>query len=166
MLALQKAMLRLATCLLEKGANVDGTDSNGQTILSFCLIRRYSHGLHLLLLYASEKGRVDIVVQITSTFMSIGSIVNKPDREGQTALMLASQGGFAETVQLLLESARTRNHLSNMLHQRDNEGKTALMIALQNGHEETVRLLSSEYTALKRTAQVHLDQRHHPRKRR
>ena len=61
-------------------------------------------------------------------------VVNLPNKDGVTSLIVAAHNGHTETVSLLLQRGANVN-------QQDIDGRTSLMMASQNGHTETVLLL-------------------------
>jgi ankyrin repeat protein len=78
---------------------------------------------------------VDSVNPDKSTSLEHGAKVDAKDANGRTALIYASSGPFAETVELLLNNGAEVNL------QGSAEGFTALMMAAAEGHVEVVRLL-------------------------
>ncbi len=64
-----------------------------------------------------------------------GVEVNKYARNGGTALMLASQNGYAEVIRLLLA------HSDVVANRTSTEGRSALWFASQRGHGAVVSLL-------------------------
>ncbi|NGX62620.1 MAG: hypothetical protein KR126chlam6_00018 [Candidatus Anoxychlamydiales bacterium] len=61
-----------------------------------------------------------------------GADVNKPkDRDGQKPLMIATQNGYTQIMEILIANGANVNA-------KDNEGVTALMYAVRNGHEDIV----------------------------
>ena len=65
-----------------------------------------------------------------------GAIINHQEEEGQTALILAANGGHKTTVMELIANGAMINH-------QDKRGHTALMAAANKGHETTVEHLSN-----------------------
>ena len=68
------------------------------------------------------------------TYIRAGINVNAKDRDGSTALMIASERGDAEVVKLLLENGADPNA-------GDTSGYTALMFASYSGDLEIAKLL-------------------------
>ena len=56
----------------------------------------------------------------------------------KTALMFASQGGWRDIVELILDHPRCQNIHINA---KDQQGNTALMLANSRGHNDVVKLL-------------------------
>ncbi|KAK4160704.1 ankyrin repeat-containing domain protein [Cladorrhinum sp. PSN259] len=108
-----KVVVRL---LLEKGANIEATDSNGRTALSWATLKGHEPVVRLLL----EQG-ADVEME------SIYS--------GRTLLLWAAQNGHEAVVRLLLEQGADIE-VKNIYN-----GQTPLLWAAQNGHEVVVRLL-------------------------
>jgi ankyrin repeat protein len=96
--------------LLDNGADVDARDKYG-----FCMIP-----------FTLEKDGKEALKELEKNVH-----IN-----GWTALMYASQKGYAEIVKLLIEKGANVNA-------KDDRGFTALMLASQNGHKEIVELLKS-----------------------
>jgi len=108
--------------LLNKGANVNAQNYNGNTAL----------------ILASSNGRTEIVEMLLK-HPKID--VNLNDASGYTALMWASNMGHTEIVVMLLEKGADVN--ANM-----ELGWTALMMANQNGHTEIVNMLEQKMKAI------------------
>lgn len=79
---------------------------------------------------AAMRGDTAAVLQMVER----GVDVNALDKEGRTALQLASFDGFDEVVKLLLQRGADATHVDSM-------GRTALMFASTGPHLETVKLL-------------------------
>ena len=74
-----------------------------------------------------------------SVLIKLGANINYIHTEnGGTALMLASQNGHYQVVELLLKKHAHVNHQTQ-------DGVTALMLASQNGHYQVVELLLKEH---------------------
>ena len=71
---------------------------------------------------------------VIARFFAEGSDINKRDRYGQTALMLAAQHGRAEVVRILLEHGADLDVTAKY-------GLSALMLAVSNGHTEVAKQL-------------------------
>lgn len=84
----------------------------------------------LLLFSSACSGNYEGVVSI----LELGVDSNSQDESGNTALMFASEGGYAEIAELLLESGANSNL-------KDRDGNTALLYASLGGHIEVVELL-------------------------
>ena len=63
--------------------------------------------------------------------------IDQKDSDGNTPLMIASDGGFEEIVNILLDAGADR-------HQVNNNDENALMIACKNGYLDVVRELLKE----------------------
>jgi ankyrin repeat protein len=99
--------------LLEHGANLEGTDNNGNTALT-C---------------AANAGRTNVVQYL----LKQGANRNATNRNGWTALMQAVEAKQLESVRVLLEAGADVN--------RKGPGTTALMIAARESSVEVVRCL-------------------------
>ena len=100
--------------LLEKGADLEAKDDDGQTPL---VVGIQSQGFETVR-YLLERG-ADLEAR---------------DRHGQTPLMVAIQKDILETVNLLLEKGAN-------LEARDNNGHTPLVMAVRSGRVEIVEFL-------------------------
>ncbi|MCP4747143.1 MAG: ankyrin repeat domain-containing protein, partial [Desulfobacteraceae bacterium] len=87
-----------------------------------------------LLLWAAEKGHVDVVNALLS---HPDMDVNQRNDWGRTPLLVAAENGHIEAVKLLL------SHLKIDVNKADRWGRTALSKAVENGHIEAVKLLLS-----------------------
>ena len=102
--------------LLEKNADVNARDDNGETAL----------------LSASGKGGIDVV----RLLLEKGADVHARDKNGRSALMTPSWLGQTDVVRLLLEKGIDVNAA-------DKNGRTALMWASEQGHTEVAELLKN-----------------------
>ncbi len=73
-------------------------------------------------------------MEIINYFLGKGVDVSKADKEGNTALMVASQGKDAKLVEILLSKSKNVNALNE-------KGESALMNAFGNGSAEVVSVL-------------------------
>ena len=103
--------------LLEEGAEIDLTASDGQTPLH----------------QASKNGHIEVA----QLLLEKGADVNATDRGGLTPLYEASKSGHIEVTQLLLKEGADVNA-------DDIYGSTPLQWASWNGHVEVVQLLLKE----------------------
>ena len=107
----------VAMLLAENGADVNITDTNGNTPLIFII---------------HKTGNLEI----TRRLLEKGAAVNTQNRTGETALMYAAWRGHSNIVQLLLE-----NRADVTLKNR--QGDTALGLAESKGYLEIVQILRS-----------------------
>ena len=115
MLAAQKNDAGVVTKLLEKGADVNKANQQGETALKIAL----------------EKNNKEIVKKLLG---AKGIDVNLADKDGSTALMLAAQKNDADVVTKLLEKGADVNKANQ-------QGETALKIALEKNNKEIVERL-------------------------
>ncbi|OAL19817.1 hypothetical protein AYO22_09344 [Fonsecaea multimorphosa] len=102
--------------LNDPGVDVNGSDTNGQSALS----------------YAAENGHEEIVKILLGT----GDVeVDSKDDAGITPLSYAAENGHEEIVKMLLDTGRVA------VSSRCNDGKTPLHLAAKSGNEATVKLL-------------------------
>ncbi|XP_053317381.1 ankyrin repeat domain-containing protein 50 [Spea bombifrons] len=100
--------------LLDNGASVNQSDSNGRTLLA----------------NAAYSGNLDVV----NLLVSRGSDLEIEDTNGQTALTLAARQGHVKVVNCLIGCSANINHC-------DHDGWTALRSAAWGGHTEVVSAL-------------------------
>ncbi|XP_030047623.1 ankyrin repeat domain-containing protein 50 [Microcaecilia unicolor] len=100
--------------LLDNGASVNQTDSNGRTLLA----------------NAAYSGNLDVV----NLLISRGSDLEIEDAHGQTSLTLAARQGHTKVVNCLIGCGSNINHT-------DHDGWTALRSAAWGGHTEVVSAL-------------------------
>jgi len=106
-----------AEYLLNNGANPNARRTTGASPLYFAAFYHHTHIVELLI--NKYKAIIDL-----STF------------DGSTALHVACEHGFADIVQLLINSQANINA-------KMNDGTTAIMLACQNGHLSIVQMLIS-----------------------
>ena len=116
-IAAEKGDLDVATFLIEKGADVNITDANGNTPLIFII---------------NKTGNLEI----TERLLEKGAAVNTQNRSGETALMYAAWRGHINIVRFLLE-----NRADATL--RNRQGDTALTLAESKGYLEIVGMLKT-----------------------
>lgn len=116
-IAAEKGYAEIVLVLVEKGAEVNITDSNGNTPLIFII---------------HKAGNL----QVTRRLLEKGAAVNTQNRTGETALMYAAWRGHSDIVRLLLEN-RADATLKNT------QGDTASALAASKGHLEIVQMLQS-----------------------
>ena len=109
--------------LLERGADVNVRDKDGETAL-------------MIVSWYGKK-------EIAELLIKNGIDINAKDNLGRTALMYASWYGHNEVVKLLLENGADVNA-------QDEDDITALMYAFKNGDKEIIELLKSYETKTKK----------------
>jgi ankyrin repeat protein len=112
--ALRVGYLEVAKCLLERGADVNKANDEGETPLY----------------WASRNGHLEVV----KTLLAAEAEVDKADNVGQTPLHSASYNGHVEVVKTLL-AAEAEVDKTNIL------GGTPLHSVSLNGHVEVVKTL-------------------------
>ncbi len=100
--------------LLAHGAETNGADRNGETVLTL----------------AALLGRTSVV----KTLVEHGAKLNTPNRHGRTALMMAASDGNETLVKYLLKMGAD-------VRLKDAMGETARQAAERRGHVEVVHLL-------------------------
>ena len=128
--------------------------SNGDAIIH----RKNIHGMTTLM-QASESGNPKVVKMLlvalqlrlknikpetlAANNVDIPSQLNRADNpRGYTALLLASEHGHTEVINLLLSTLRNANaDIPTSINQTDYQGNTALIRAAENGNAEVVQLL-------------------------
>lgn len=115
-----EGVVDMVSLLLEFGANVNATNSQGCTPLSL----------------ASTKGHLQVVIQLVST----GAILGKTDTAGRCALVHAARNGHLNIVSYLIscdwmiENSKTETDLTEALQQ-------SLVAASAQGHVDIVEYL-------------------------
>jgi ankyrin repeat protein len=104
--------------LLQKGANVNIADADGNTPL----------------ILASEKDHTDVV----KVLVAAGAKIDAANKEGATPLLLAATNGSAGVVEPLLKAGANVNAF---IETTGNEGLTPLMIASMYGRADVVKVL-------------------------
>jgi ankyrin repeat protein len=150
-LGTQEQVNRSAQLLIENGADVNIRGSDGITLLMDCSYQQdnsyiasslLDHGaeieavnddLRTPLMVACEYGRPNM----TRLLVSRGAQVNKIDKYGRTAMILAILDGYntIEILQILLDAGAEINI-------RDEDGRSALDYARDNNHEVEQFLIS------------------------
>ena len=100
--------------LIGKGANINGKDDRGTT----------------LLMQAADKGHVEAV----KALIEAGAGINEGDNNQWTALICAAENGSVETVKALIGKGAN-------IDAKNTYGDTALMRAAENGNVEVVKAL-------------------------
>lgn len=116
-IAAEKGYAEIVLFLVENGAEVNITDTNGNTPLIFII---------------HKMGNLEI----TRRLLEKGAAVNAQNRTGETALMYAAWRGHSDIVQLLLAY-----HANASLKNR--QGNTALTLAESRGNLKIVQMLQS-----------------------
>ncbi len=116
-IAAEKGYENVVMFLVENGAEVNITDTKGNTPLIFII---------------HKTGNLEI----TRRLIEKGASVNAQNRTGETALMYAAWRGHPDIVRLLLE-----NRADTTVKNR--QGDTALALAESKGHLEIVKMLRS-----------------------
>jgi hypothetical protein len=106
----------LMRLLLERGAEINQANKNGNTAFHFAVSRGHE--------------------EVVSMLLSSGADPSRRGLRGQMALMLASRNGHVALVRLLLRSMGGRG-----LDERDMDGRTALWWACIHGNDDVVRVL-------------------------
>jgi ankyrin repeat protein len=107
---------RIATMLIERGANVNVVNNRGQSALWQAVSRR-------------DEAVVEVLLRA-------GADVNEADNNGDAPLVPAARAGFWSIVMMLVRS----NRLANIDALID-DGKTALWLAVKSGGDEVVEAL-------------------------
>jgi ankyrin repeat protein len=135
--------------LIDRGADLNATDSAGVTALMWAIIGDHKQGeLAEILVHsgadvnvADRIGQTALLLaarhgqeEIAKMLLDYGADVEPKDREGETALQNAAREGYSKIVELLLESGAN-------VDTRTNNKWTPLLSAATNGHGEIVRML-------------------------
>eukprot|EP00057_Strongylocentrotus_purpuratus_P010811 XP_011665285.1 PREDICTED: serine/threonine-protein phosphatase 6 regulatory ankyrin repeat subunit C-like [Strongylocentrotus purpuratus] len=91
---------------------------------------------------AAQEGHLDV----TKYLISQGSLVNREDNEGGSALHTAAHQGHIDVTDYLITQGADVNRGDKdcqvaEVNRRDNDGRNALHLALQNGHLDVVQVL-------------------------
>jgi hypothetical protein len=133
--------------LLDRGAEVDQTDSAGRTALMEAAFGGYTDTARLLIEKGANVNAIDHEGWAPLFFAAFsrrtdaarfllekGADVNAKNKYEDNALIHAAYGGDIDTVGVLLD-----HHAD--VNAKDDSGKTALLEAAREGHIDTVRLL-------------------------
>ncbi|KAI2512192.1 serine/threonine kinase [Fragilaria crotonensis] len=144
----QKGNLDEVLELLREGANVNATNTSGETALILASRNGFADVVKALLKHhgvnvdiKSNNGNTALINASYTGHLSVVSALLKYDRvevnikgeHGSTALIAASWHGHLEVVRALLKHHRVDVNILN------NDGNTALIAASWNGHLEVVR---------------------------
>ena len=127
--------------IAQPNIKINETNNSGFTILMVASIIGSAQIIELLLQAGADpnmsiKTPIDkSILTITETLFNNESHFVGNEAIGQTALMLACEGGHLEVVQLLLKANANPNH------EQEGTGITALIIAAQKGHLDIVQQL-------------------------
>ena len=93
------------------------------------------------LIKASMKGQ-DGMVEL---LLGLGADINKKDKKGNTALLVASRSNYSSTVRVVEMLLEAEGHGRQVAHhdvdQQNQHGDTALMWACEYGHTQVAELL-------------------------
>jgi ankyrin repeat protein len=137
----------LIAALIDRGLDINATDSSGRTALilaaqngraqTVSLLIAHHANLnhqdslhHSALMKAARYGHADIVKQL----IGAGANLALTTETGNTALMLASEAGTTASVNELL-------HVESAVDAKNNVGDTALILAARKGHQDAVAAL-------------------------
>ena len=143
----RKGNYELAQELIEAGANVNASNSPGETPLIVAAMHRdmqlirlfLQHGANVnacnragrtALMYAAQNGDVDIA----QVLLENGTDVSRKTVRGDSVLIMAAHNGYYRMVKFLLDNGANANVTNNA-------GMTALMYAVKKQHTPLVRLL-------------------------
>lgn len=117
---------KLIETILAAGADMKATDNEGNTAFDIVLKKDITK---MMMFSACEKGHYQVV-----RFLLKGPInINLPN--DSSLLILASQNGHHQIVQLLIDEAKLDYNFQNK------DGKTALICATEGGHYSVVSIL-------------------------
>jgi len=116
-----QGQLDLLRLLLNKGADVNRADDEGDTPA-----------------YMAAKARTSIGLEVIRLLVDNGADVNRVNTKGDTAALVAAQMGHLEVLRFLDQNGASLDHVS--LH----DGSTLLYVATVNGRLDVVRFLVSK----------------------
>jgi ankyrin repeat protein len=145
-LSVKKGFADIALYLLEKGADVNGTDYLGNTSLHYAAFYNDSLMAEILLSHGADAnitgndGLTPLMHaayngcnEVIPVLIQNGAIANKPDNIGFTALMYAAQNSKYQTAEILIQNwANCRV--------RSKDGRTAFSIAITQNDTALVNL--------------------------
>jgi len=125
-LACYRGFFNMAKSMIEKSADVNYIDYDGDTPL----------------MYACRNGHIDIVKLLLEKGADVNYIKTK---DGNTALTNACTGGHIDIIKLLLENGADTNHKNNWEYDSRGDlihyGMNALDIAVKKEDKELVKIL-------------------------
>ncbi|PON27151.1 hypothetical protein TGAM01_v204100 [Trichoderma gamsii] len=145
-LAITSGHEKIASLLIEHGANVEAVDGNGRTPLLLAAKSDESLRLSQLLLYeganidaTDNNGRTPLMAAsrsgcwaVATMLIDRGARIDLKDKNGRTALMDAALGGHYDVVQRLLKEGADEDMV-------DQHGETALAMATRQGHADVIK---------------------------
>ncbi len=137
MKAAQEGVIEEVNLLLEDlEININAANENGMTPLMLGAANGHTEVVRTLLQFS---GNNSLNIDDENGWTDVMSInVNAINKEGNTALMLASIKGHAKTIDALLEDPNLDVNV------RNTDGITALMLAAANGYVAAVRSLAND----------------------
>ena len=146
--AIQNGRLDEADRLLDAGADINATQSDGSTALLWAVYRNESRLAERLIdagadvTMANRFGASPLVeavktanLALTAMLLDAGADADSPNADGQTALMLATRTGSVALATLLLDRGADVNAVEIW------RGQTALMWAVDQGFADLARVL-------------------------
>ena len=149
MMAASTGNLEMVQLLVQTGANVNQTDTYGNSSLMYAALEGFwdifdylapltspeLRGTHLLAAAFDNEHR--IVQALIGTYINVDAYRQKGvwSENGMTALMIAAQGGYSTVVKVLLEASANPNLAD------EDTGGTPLIYAVESGDVETASLL-------------------------
>lgn len=152
--AARQGDVKLAKLLIEKGADINAKDYNGDCALAHAASKGHVDVAELLIaqgvninainnhddtpLHSAAYGGNKYIAEL---LIAKGANVNAKDSFGHTPLYIAENNRHQEVVELLLASGADANA-------KENHGTTALYIASQQGHNDVVQMHTPEDTPI------------------
>ncbi len=140
MVAAKYGRTEMVSLLLDYGADIDTSDSNGETALIYAAENGHAEVIslliekganihvhncdgHTVLTFKVIEGNIAMVKQL----IKLGAKVNLVDADGKTPLLFAAEKGHAEIFALLLDAGAD-------IHAKDHNGDTVLMYVASWGN--------------------------------